>query len=148
MFVPKKSNSLDFCKFCELSKLHKQTFILIHTRLAKPFDLLYMDLLVSPIISCNGNKYFLSIVDYSTLFGYFLWKTKMRHFFVLVYFRNMIERVWYAYKGSFKLIMKGNSNMLSLCLKKRVFFRDLLVHIPLNKMVLDSLIIDVLLKKV
>jgi hypothetical protein len=69
-FISCTSTTYDFCHACQLSKHTRLPFSSSSSRAEKAFDLLYLDLWTSPIISVSGLKYYLVILDD---FTHYLW---------------------------------------------------------------------------
>lgn len=67
-FVKSLTGSSIFYSVCQIVKAYKVPFTSFDAKSDQPFDLLYIDLWTSPLLSCNNEKYFLSIVDDNTRF--------------------------------------------------------------------------------
>jgi hypothetical protein len=64
------STTHDFCHACQLGKHTRLTFSSSSSRAEKAFDLLHLDLWISPVISVSDSKYYLVILHD---FTHYLW---------------------------------------------------------------------------
>jgi hypothetical protein len=90
-FIQCTSKKHDFCHACQLGKHTRLPFCSSSHRAEHPFDLIYLDLWTSPVVSVSGYKYYLIILDDYT---HYLWTfslklkpdtfTTLSHFFAYV----------------------------------------------------------------
>jgi hypothetical protein len=69
-FISYTSTTHDFCHACQLGKHTRLPFSSSSSHVEKAFDLLYLDLWASPVVSVSGSKYYLVIFDD---FTHYLW---------------------------------------------------------------------------
>jgi hypothetical protein len=69
-FISYTSTTHDFCHACQLGKHTRLPFSSSSSHVEKTFDLLYLDLWASPVVSVSGSKYYLVIFDD---FTHYLW---------------------------------------------------------------------------
>jgi hypothetical protein len=69
-FISYTSTTHDFCHACQLGKHTKLPFFSSSSRAEKVFNLLHLDLWISPVVSVSGSKYYLVILDD---FTHYLW---------------------------------------------------------------------------
>jgi hypothetical protein len=69
-FIQCTSNKHDFCHACQLGKHTRLPFCSLSHRAEHAFDLIYLDLWTSPVVSVSGSKYYLVIHDD---FTHYLW---------------------------------------------------------------------------
>jgi hypothetical protein len=69
-FINYKSSPHELCHACQLDKHTRLPFVSSTHRAEKPFDLVHLDLWISPIVSVSGYKYYLIILDDCT---HYLW---------------------------------------------------------------------------
>jgi hypothetical protein len=69
-FINCTSNKHDLCHACQLGKHIQLPFSSSSNHAAKAFDLIYLDLWTSPVVSVSGSKYYLVILDD---FTHYLW---------------------------------------------------------------------------
>lgn len=66
-FTSNNDNNL-LCSACETSKSHKQPYLARNSYTFVPFQVVHSDVLVAPIISKNGFRYYVHFVDEYNLF--------------------------------------------------------------------------------
>jgi hypothetical protein len=62
-FISCTNTTHDFCHAYQLSKHTRFPFSSSSSRVEKIFDLLHLDLWISPVVSVSGSKYYLVILD-------------------------------------------------------------------------------------
>lgn len=72
------SNKIMYTVF-SLAKAHMIPFVSKHVGAYSPFDLLYLDLWISPVLDTTGARYFFLIVDdFSSYIWIYFFKLKIR----------------------------------------------------------------------
>jgi hypothetical protein len=105
-FISCTSTTYDFCHACQLSKHTRLPFSSSSSCAEKAFDLLYLDLWTSPIISVSGLKYYLVILDDFTHYLWtFLLKQKSDTFTTL---SNFFSYVTTQFSCTVKAIQRDN----------------------------------------
>jgi hypothetical protein len=69
-FINCTSNKHDFCHVCQLEKHIRLHFSIFSNHADKTFNLMHLDLWISPVVSVSGSKYYLVIVND---FTHYLW---------------------------------------------------------------------------
>lgn len=111
------NNNNDRCTMCSLAKAHKLSFHSNHILGKHAFDLIYMNIWNSPILSNIGSKYFIFIVDDHSrfMYSYFL-HTKNQVQTIFMNFMNMVERYFFLSNlNRYKLMGEENSYLSLSC---------------------------------
>ena len=127
------------CVTCELSKHIRTSYIPHMTWAPSAFDLIYFDVQgPSPISAFSGYRYYVTFIDNHTRCTWvYLLHHKSDVFSIFVQFCKWLRHNFIQLLGTSALIMVGNTSPMSfvLTLIERVFFNNLHVLGPLNKMV-------------
>ena len=96
------------CKVCSCSKLKNFPFPRAENKSKEPFELIHMDLASAPDFSIHGNKYFLTIVDDYTRYGWVLFtKDKASVYNTFLYWYKMIKNI---FNKNIKFIKSDNGS--------------------------------------